>query len=87
MIEALAGILSGCEITMPMMADKVAMMTPKRSVYLKVLDILEAIAAGKIMRDVISKTPMDRTPMTINNDVKTARKYLINGTFTFKNNA
>ena len=73
-MDALAGILSGCAIKIPNKEAVTAITIPKINVFLKVVDILDAMAAGKIMSEVIRSTPMDLTPMTINNDVKIASK-------------
>lgn len=83
-IIALAGTLSGCATTIPKTLEIKATAIPMKNVDLNECDMREAIAEGKIMNDVMSKTPIERTPMTMNNDVSIARKYRIKETLIFK---
>jgi len=86
-MDALAGISRGCANRMPNNEEITAIMIPNKKVCLKVVEILDAIAAGNIIREVMSNTPIDLTPITINKDVKMASKYRMNVTFTFRNTA
>ena len=86
-MDALAGMFKGWAIKIPNNEETTAIMMPNKKVCLNVVEILEAIAAGKIMSEVMSKTPIDLTPTTINNDVKIASKYLSSETLILRKTA